>query len=176
VQRAEAPRATQAAEPRTKETQPAAAAEPAPGLRSFADVVARARAERDRLLVFELERHIRPVRFEPGHIEIALTPDAKPDLPQRLGLILKGWTGMRWIVVVSQDVAAETVHETRRRDRAAVLDEVRSDPLVAEVLERFPGAEIVDVRERAAPAMAPEPALNDDLDPEVFTGEVKADD
>ena len=66
------------------EPQPEAAPS-GPTLRSFDDVIARARAERDRLLVFALERHVRPVRFEPGQIEIALTPDAEPDLPQRLG-------------------------------------------------------------------------------------------
>ena len=133
------------------------AAEPAGAIRSFEEVVARARAERDRMLVFELERHVRLVRFEPGQIEIALTADAKPDLPQRLAQVLKGWTGARWIVVVSQESAPETLHETRARGRAAVLAEVQADPVVAQVLARFPGAEIVDVRDRPEPQ---EPAIS----------------
>jgi hypothetical protein len=32
-----------------------------------------------------------------------------------------------------------------------MLEDVRADPLVRQVLDRFPGAEIVEVRERAAP-------------------------
>jgi DNA polymerase-3 subunit gamma/tau len=119
-------------------------------LRSYDDVIARAREERDRLLVFELERHVRPVRFEPGRIEIALTSDAEPDLPQRLGQVLKAWTGERWMVAVSASEAAETVHESRQKSRAALMQEVEADPLVRRVLERFPGAEIVSVRERSA--------------------------
>src|SRR5690606_7102472 len=94
---------------------PLVQAEPAPArapdLRCFEDVVARARAERDRLLVFELERHVRPVRFEPGRVEIALTADAATDLPQRLGQVLGAWTGTRWMVAVTQEAtAAGTLH------------------------------------------------------------------
>jgi DNA polymerase-3 subunit gamma/tau len=143
------------AEP-ARRLQPQAEPQAAPRaeLHSFEDVVAKAREERDRLLVFELERHVRPVRFEPGQIEIALTPDAKPDLPQRLGQVLKGWTGERWMIAVSASEAAETVHESRRKSRAALMQEVQADPLVRRVLERFPGAEIVSVRERSAPDVA----------------------
>jgi DNA polymerase-3 subunit gamma/tau len=126
----------------------AAIAEPAPALKSFDDVVARAKAERDRLLVFALERHVRPVRFEPGQIEIALTPEAARDLPQTLMAALKSWTGERWMVAVSAAEVGETVHETRTKSRAALFEEVSADPLVKRVMEKFPGAEIVAVRER----------------------------
>jgi len=122
-------------------------ADTAPQLRSFEDVVARARAERDRVLVFQLERHVHPVRFEPGRVEIAVTGEADPGLPQRLGQALRAWTGERWLVAVSQAPAAQTLHETRQKNRAALLDEVAADPLVRQVLDRFPGAEIVSVRD-----------------------------
>ena len=132
---------------------PGAAADALPALQSFADVIARATTARDRLLVFALERHVRPVHFEPGRIEIALTPDAEADLPQRLAHALQGWTGHRWIIAISNvENAGETVHEMREKDRASVMAEVRADPLVREVLERFPGAEIVDVREPSDPS------------------------
>jgi DNA polymerase-3 subunit gamma/tau len=138
------------ASPRLQSQQePQSAAATHPELRRFEDLVARAHAERDRMLVYELERHVRPVRFERGRLEIALEGAASPDLPQRLSQVLQGWTGKRWIVAVSQEKEAETVHEMRRRNKAAVMDEVRADPLVRKVLDRFPGAEIVSVRERS---------------------------
>ncbi len=147
-----APRATRAvAAAQRAETKPGPVAitKPEPTLRSFADVIARARAERDRLLVFQLERHVRLVSFEPGQIEVALTAEAERDLPQRLGQALQSWTGQRWIVAItSKETVAETVHEARQKGRDSIMEEVRADPLVREVLERFPGAEIVDVRER----------------------------
>jgi DNA polymerase III subunit gamma/tau len=135
---------------RQPQEEPQSAAASHPELRRFEDLVARAHAERDRMLVYELERHVRPVRFEPGRLEIALESEAATDLPQRLSQVLQGWTGKRWIVAVSQEKVAETVHEARQRSKAAVMDEVRADPLVRKVLDRFPGAEIVSVRERGA--------------------------
>ena len=132
------------------EPEPHSAISAPPELRRFEDVIARARAERDIALANALERHIRPVRFEAGQIEIALTPAADAELPQRLGRILQGWTGRRWIIVISHDeVTTETAREAREKRRAALLEQVKADPLVSKLLERFPGAEIVGVRERA---------------------------
>jgi DNA polymerase-3 subunit gamma/tau len=166
----QAVRAQAAPRPRAPEPQP----EPGPRLNRFEDVIAHARAERDVVLANALERTVRPVRFEPGQIEIALTEAAEPDLPQRLGQALQAWTGRRWIVAVSREAAAaETAHEARQRSRATMLDEVRADPLVRQLLERFPGAEIVGVRERSAveeeapapeaiPDVMPDPEPNED--------------
>ncbi len=161
---APAPQAVRAqAAARLRPSEPQAEPQAAAELRRFEDVIARARVERDIVLANALERTVRPVRFEAGRIEIALTEAAEPDLPQRLGQTLQNWTGRRWIVVVSRDpTAAETAHEARRKSRAAVMEEVRADPLVRQVLDRFPGAEIIGVRERNAAAeeerTAPDPA------------------
>jgi DNA polymerase-3 subunit gamma/tau len=119
-----------------------------PRLRHFDDLVALARKKRDRLMVFALERHIRPVRFEPGQIEIKLTPDAEKELPHRLAAILREWTGKRWIVAVSDGEGAATVHERRQADKQNQIETVKADPLVASALSHFPGAEIVAVRDQ----------------------------
>ena len=120
----------------------------APRLRNFDDLVALARQKRDRLMVFALERHIRPVRFEPGQIEIELTPEAEADLPHRLSSTLREWTGERWIVAVSDGEGAATVHERRQADKQALIESARADPLVASALAVFPGAQIVAVRDQ----------------------------
>jgi DNA polymerase-3 subunit gamma/tau len=144
----------------------AVTAEAAPELKRFEDVIARARAERDIVLLSALERTVRPVRFEPGRVEIALTEAAEPDLPQRLGHALQAWTGRRWIVAVSRaPTTADTVHEARRKSQAALMEEVRSDPLVRHVLDRFPGAQIVGVRERDPDAERPAPEQSLDAVP-----------
>ena len=139
-----------AAQPAYQLNETAADPEPAmrdtPRLRHFDDLVALARDKRDRLMVFALERHIRPVRFEPGQIEIKLTPDAETDLPHRLASILREWTGERWIVAVSDGEGAATVHERRQADKQTQIETAKADPLVASALARFPGAEIIAVR------------------------------
>jgi DNA polymerase-3 subunit gamma/tau len=134
--------------------QPALQSEPAPQakvrstprLATFEDVVALAGIERELKLKLALERNVRPLRFEPGRIEVELTEDAPPGLAGELGRKLQEWTGTRWIVSIGSGKGARTLHELRAENRARMVTDARADPLVAEVLARFPGAQIVDVR------------------------------
>lgn len=118
----------------------------APRLRSFTDIVALAKQQRDRPLVFALERQVRPVKVDSsGRIEIALTEDAPADLPQRLGSALLEWTGQRWIVIIAKEAAEETIHAKRLAEKASQISLARSDPLVAQILAAFEGAEITSI-------------------------------
>jgi DNA polymerase III subunit gamma/tau len=150
---------------------PQAARVEAPRLESFADLIALAGEKRELKLKHALETTVRPVRFEPGQIEIALTEHAEPGLAGDLSKKLEQWTGARWMIAVSREGNAPTVAETRQSARDRLVDDARADPLVATVLQRFPGAEIVDVRvpvgegtapETEAAAPAPDDFLNED--------------
>jgi DNA polymerase-3 subunit gamma/tau len=138
-------------------------------LARFEDVVALAGEKRELKLKHDLEAFVRPIRFEPGQIDIALTDDAPPGLAGELAAKLEAWTGRRWMVAVGRNAGAPTVAEARRSAQARLVSDARADPVVAAVLARFPGAEIVDVRVRGdetAAAAAPEtvpPPLPDDL-------------
>ncbi len=137
------PRAEEAAAPRPQASAPAA-----PRLESFADLVALAGEKRELKLKHALETSVRPIRFEAGQIEVALTPDASPGLAGELSRLLEKWTGTRWMIAVSRDGGGATVAETQASARDQLVDDARADPLVAAVFARFPGAEIVDVRVR----------------------------
>jgi DNA polymerase-3 subunit gamma/tau len=153
------------AQPSPAAAAPAPAA--APRLESFAAVVALAGARRELRLKHALETVVRPVRFQPGQIEVALTEHAEPGLAGMLAKKLEEWTGERWMIVVSREAGEPTVAEVRQTARARLVDDARADPLVSAVLERFPGAEIVDVRapagEGAAPEIDPAAAPADDF-------------
>ncbi len=118
------------------------------------DVVALASQHRDITLKIALERDIRPVRFEPGRIEFSLAEGASRTLAQDLSRRLKEWTGQTWMVAVVNDEGGATMRE----QAAAAKDQRESDaaahPSVKAVLERFPGARIVDVRDPRAIAAA----------------------
>ena len=58
---------------------------------------------------------------------------------------LTGWTGKRWIVVVSKEQGAPTMRAQAEAQQAEIERGVQSDPLVQAVLNRFPGAKIVGV-------------------------------
>ena len=155
---------------------PSAAPDTAPTMRlaGFEALVALAAEKRDIQLKHALECDVRLVRFAQGQIEFALAPGASPQLPQILMRKLQEWTGQRWLVALSSDEGAPTLREVAEARERERLVGVRAIPLVRSVLDRFPGAEIVDVRaaaEAEAPAAPPpgEPgedvAYADELEP-----------
>ena len=138
-------------------------AQPAePGLRlsRFEDVVAQAAATRDIQLKMALERDVRLVRFDEGSIEFALAPGASAQIAQTLMRRLQEWTGRRWMVAVSREDGAPSLREQAEAATAASLHGVRANPLVRAVMDQFPGAEIVAVRETKS---AETPAMPEDI-------------
>ena len=138
---------------------PSPVAQSAPAVRfaTFADVVARAAAERDVQLKLALEHHVRLVRFEDGALEFSLAPGGSPDLAQKLMRRLGEWTGRRWMVALSTAEGQPSLRERAEAERREHERGVAQHPLVRSVLERFPGAAIVAVRDGAVATDAPAP-------------------
>ncbi|MFZ0776441.1 MAG: DNA polymerase III subunit gamma/tau, partial [Xanthobacteraceae bacterium] len=121
---------------------------------SFAELIALAAEQRDLTMKSALERDVRLVRFEDGTLELALEPSARKTLVQELSKKLGVWTGRRWMVAVSAEAGQPSLRAQADARKAELKDVVRDDPLVQAVLQRFPGAEIVDVRPPAGDAAA----------------------
>ena len=134
---------------------PAASAEEIRAVKNFEDLIALAAEKRDLSIKSALERDVRLVRFEDGKLEIALEAGARKTLIGELSKKLADWTGRRWMVAVSAEAGSPSIRAQAEIRKAEMKDGVRGDPLVQAVLERFPGAEIVDVR---APGPTSEPA------------------
>jgi DNA polymerase-3 subunit gamma/tau len=137
---------------------PVATTLPSRAVPSFVDVVALAAEKRDLPLKLALERFVRLVAFEDGRIDIALESGAPQTLVNDLARKLSDWTNRRWLVVLSSDQGGPTLREQAEARQAEMLTGVRADPLVRAVLERFPGAEIVDVRDNGLAAATPDRA------------------
>jgi DNA polymerase-3 subunit gamma/tau len=138
---------------------PAPEAGPAPAalrIASFPELVALAGEKRDLLTKAALEADVRLVRIEDGRLEVTLEHSAARTLINDLSRKLEQWTGRRWTVIVSNEAGQPTLRsqneaQKNQRERAA-----ESDPRVKEVLARFPGAKVVEVRK-----LAPEPPESD---------------
>jgi DNA polymerase-3 subunit gamma/tau len=155
-----APRMVPEASARPQMAAPAPEVQSAPALRlsSFPELVALAGEKRDLMTKSALEADVRLVRFEDGRLEVALEQKAPRTLVNELSRKLEQWTGRRWTVIVSNEPGQATLREQNlvaksERERAA-----EADPRVREVLARFPGAKLVEVRRLAAEP--PEADLN----------------
>jgi DNA polymerase-3 subunit gamma/tau len=140
--------------PRNEEPAPPSIA-PQPeavAITSFADIVATAVSRRDIKLKIDLERHARPIRIEPGVVELALEPGAPTGLPGALSQALEAWTGRRWMVLVASSGGAKPLAQQAHDRREGLLRLARQDPAVQQVMARFPDAEILEVKEASASA------------------------
>ncbi|MBF9233681.1 DNA polymerase III subunit gamma/tau [Microvirga alba] len=121
-------------------------------LRRFEDVVALAAEQREIVLKTALERDVRLVRFEEGRIEFNLAEGGSRTIANDLARALQQWTGQRWMIALSSDEGAPTLRQqadTAERERK---EGATSHPLVQAVLAKFPGAQIVNVVDRAEKA------------------------
>ena len=136
---------------------------------TFQHVVDLIRANRDVKLLVEIETGVKLVSYQPGRVEFEPSPQATPDLSQRLGQRLQSWTGVRWAVSVTNSGGAATIAETRDAEAAELKDVASETPVVAAILEAFPGAKIAPLktaRELAAEAEAEVlPEVDDEWDP-----------
>jgi DNA polymerase-3 subunit gamma/tau len=144
----------------------------APALRitSFPELVALAGEKRDLMTRTALEADVRLVRIEDGRLELAMERSASRTLINDLSRKLEQWTGRRWTVIVSNAEGQPTLRSQNQlqqseRERAAV-----ADPRVIEVLARFPGTKVVEVR-RLAPEPPPEADASGEEPSEAIDGD-----
>ncbi|MCA6115526.1 DNA polymerase III subunit gamma/tau [Bradyrhizobium sp. WSM 1738] len=146
------PRSGAEASARPQMAPPSAQTQSAPVLRinSFPQLVALAGDKRDLLTKAALEADMRLVRFEDGRLEVALERNAARGLVNDLSRKLELWTGRRWTVVVSNEAGQPTLRAQNEQARNEHARAAEADPRVQEVLARFPGAKVIEVRRLAA--------------------------
>ena len=157
--RASAPRASAEASARPQLIAPVSDPQSAPAARkisSFPELVALAAEKRDLLTKAALEADVRLVRIEDGRLELAMERSAARTLINDLSRKLEQWTGRRWTVIVSNEPGQPTLRSQNELQKSQRERAAESDPRVQEVLARFPGAKVVEVRK-----LAPEPPESD---------------
>jgi DNA polymerase III subunit gamma/tau len=146
--------------PEPQRAAPEAAPETGPAIRTLADILALADANRDMAFKIMVKQTVRPVRIEPGRLEVSFADGAPATLATDISNRLSKWTGRKWFVTVSRETGGRTLAEMEAEKREGALSDARADPAVAEILARFPGAKVIDVRipdatEEAAAAADP---------------------
>jgi DNA polymerase-3 subunit gamma/tau len=141
--------------------EPTAAVQNAPIIRSLEDIAALAIAKGSPVLKVHIENDMHLVSLEPGKLEFRPSARAPRTLSGDLAQRLKDWTGQRWMVTVAKDGGAPTIAESKKSAHQAKLDAVLQEPMVRAVLDRFPGSEVIAVRDLMQDDIAAPVAEND---------------
>jgi len=116
---------------------------------SFPEAVALFEKHREPLKHTQLMHDVRLVRFEPGKIDLHLTAQFPRDFTAQIAACLTQWTGQKWAVTVSNEAGEPSLHEQAEARKEKKLEQATAHPLVSSMLEQFPGAKIVGVKENA---------------------------
>jgi DNA polymerase III subunit gamma/tau len=120
---------------------------PPRAFKNFNDIIALAQERRDIKLKSDLESFVRPIAVSEGKIEIALIEGASPQIANELSRKLEAWTGRRWMVMVAKSGGATPAAQVKKEAKASAMNSAKEHPDVQAVLKRFPGAEILEVRD-----------------------------
>ncbi|MCR4378431.1 MAG: DNA polymerase III subunit gamma/tau [Rhodospirillales bacterium] len=134
-----------------------------PDPHTFAQVVELSEALGEMILHANLISNVHLVNFQPGKIEYHPADHAPGDLAQRLTKFLNDHTARRWVVTVSRDAGQATLKQQEEAAAASERAAAARNPLVRAVLETFPGAEIVAVKDTNVDLAPPSAALEDEI-------------
>ena len=129
--------------------------QPSGGL-TFTDIVDLFEKKREGLIHSKLVTQARPFSVTPGRLEIMKTSEIDDKFAAQVSKLLREWTGQDWTVSVVDREGDKTIQEQMLEKEKSMKTVAAQDPLVARIIETFPGATINTVR----------PLLDKDLNPE----------
>lgn len=113
----------------------------------FKGLVELFRQEKRIPLAVILTDRVQLVDYRPGKLEINLLDGVPPTFGMDFKQCLKEWTGVDWQLILSQTAGNTSLREQDVAYKQALKDEAACDPMVMALMEVFPRAEMLQVRE-----------------------------
>jgi DNA polymerase-3 subunit gamma/tau len=115
-------------------------------INSFDDLLNICTQKKEIKLKYELEKNVNLVKFEKNRIEISFNDNLDKDFVKDLSSKLFEWTSERWIITFSKSRGEMTVKEKQKNKKDELINEVKSLDIYKKVMEKFPDAELIDVK------------------------------
>ena len=115
-------------------------------INSFEDLLNICTVKKEIKLKYELEKNVNLVRFDSPRIEISFNDNLDKDFVKDLSTKLHDWTNKRWIITFSKSKGQMSVKEKEKNLKKELIDKAKQSELYKKVMEKFPDAELVDVK------------------------------
>tara|TARA_Y100000741_G_scaffold220476_1_gene168041 strand:+ start:215 stop:1903 length:1689 start_codon:yes stop_codon:yes gene_type:complete len=115
-------------------------------INSFGDLLNVCTKKKEIKLKYELEKNVNLVSFEEKRIEISFNENLDKEFIKIISLKLYEWTGKRWIISLSKkegDISIKDKEQSLKKDN---LEKVKKKPIYKKVLDHFPDAELIDIK------------------------------
>lgn len=114
-------------------------------LTSMRDIVKVLETNGHMMLASQVYMNAHLVELKEGVIELRPSDTAPPRLTQDLSQALKAITGERWVVTISAKEGEPTLSQLDERANNQLREEILKRPLVQNILQLFPDAQLKDV-------------------------------
>ena len=115
-------------------------------INSFNDLLDACSEKKEIKLKYELEKNVNLVKFERNRIEISFNDNLDKDFVKDLSTKLFEWTSERWIITFSKSKGEMSVKEKQKNKREELINEVKNSEIYKTIIEKFPDAELIDVK------------------------------
>ena len=115
-------------------------------INSFNDLLDACSEKKEIKLKYELEKNVNLVKFERNRIEISFNDNLDKDFVKDLSAKLFEWTSERWIITFSKSKGEMSVKEKQKNTREELINEVKNSEIYKTIIEKFPDAELTDVK------------------------------
>ena len=112
---------------------------------SFQDLINLTNKEKEIELKYDLERNVKLVSFNRGKIDISFNEKLNKNFIRNLTEKLLSWTGERWIISLSKNNEAKSIHEKNLEDKNNMIDEFKKSKIAQDIQKAFPDAKLVDL-------------------------------
>ena len=114
---------------------------------SFQDLINQANKEKEIELKYDLERNVKLVSFNKGSIDISFNEKLNRNFIKSLTEKLLLWTGERWIISLSKNINAKSLHEKNLEDKSNMMEEFKKSKIAQDIQKAIPDAKLIDLKE-----------------------------
>ena len=114
---------------------------------SFQDLIDQANKEKEIELKYDLERNVKLVSFNKGKIDISFNEKLNKNFIKNLSEKLLSWTGERWIISLSKNDNAKSIHEMNLEEKNSKIEEYKKTKIAKDIQRVFPDAKLIDFKE-----------------------------
>ena len=94
-----------------------------------------------------MERNVKLVSFNKVKIDISFNEKLNKNFIKNLTDKLLSWTGERWIISLSKNSEAKSIHEKNLEIMGNKIDEFKKSKTAKDIQEVFPDAKLIDLKE-----------------------------
>ena len=95
-----------------------------------------------------MERNVKLVSFNKGKIDISFNEKLNKNFIKNLTDKLLSWTGERWIISLSKNSEAKSIHEKNLEIMDIKIDEFKKSKIAKDIEINFPDAKLVEIKEK----------------------------